>query len=261
MVVVWSEVRGFEKKKKRWKKERRQYFSPPSASLVFFVPRAFSPRPSPLSARTDARRPIPSLSPPSPSHLDVLVPLEPVEPLEQPVRVRGDPQHPLLHRQADHGVPAAFAHAPDDLLVGEDRAQGGAPVDGHRGLVGQALVEKLQEDPLRPLVVARVRRRELAGPVVGEAEGLELLAEAVDVLFLVFFWVGWGGREREEGGENGNGRQRLREFFFPLKKFSGFCRRLTPKNSTSSRASLFLSLSRSRSPVFDSCASLLRVKI
>jgi hypothetical protein len=36
---------------------------------------------------------------------------------------------------------------------------------------------------------------------------------------------------------------------------------LTPKNSTSSRASLFLSLSRSRSPVFDSCASLLRVKI
>ncbi len=192
-----------KRKRRDGKKKGVSIFPPRRPRLSSSFLARSRPAPPPLSARTDARRPIPSLSPPSPSHLDVLVPLEPVEPLEQPVRVRGDPQHPLLHRQADHGVPAAFAHAPDDLLVGEDRAQGGAPVDGHRGLVGQALVEKLQEDPLRPLVVARVRRRELAGPVVGEAEGLELLAEAVDVLFLVFF--GWGGGAEREKREERTG--------------------------------------------------------
>ena len=44
------------------------------------------------------------------------------------------------------------------------------------------MLEELQEDPLRPLVVVGVRGVDLAVPVEAEAEHLELLAEVVDVL-------------------------------------------------------------------------------
>ena len=169
------------------------FFSPPVPLVFFFLlhARFLVPGPSPRKQITNEPKP--------PSYLDVLVPLEPVEALQQPVGVRSDPQHPLLHRQPDHRMPATLAHASDDLLVGQDRAQGRAPVDRDSGLVGEALFEELQEDPLRPFVIARVCRRELSLPVVGEAEGLELLAEAVDVLLLLFFCV-FLWRERGEGG-------------------------------------------------------------
>jgi hypothetical protein len=42
----------------------------------------------------------------------------------------------------------------------------GAPVHGDLVLVGEALLEQLEEDPLRPADVARIGRRELAVPVV-----------------------------------------------------------------------------------------------
>ena len=42
-------------------------------------------------------------------------------------------------------------------------------------------VVDLEEDPLRPLVVAGIRGVDLAGPVVGEAQRLDLAAEVVDV--------------------------------------------------------------------------------
>jgi hypothetical protein len=84
-------------------------------------------------------------------------------------------------------VAPALGEAVNDLLVGEDSPERGAPVDRHVGAVREAAVEELEEDPLRPLVVARVGGRDLALPVVREAERLELAAEAVDV---------GGGRDR-----------------------------------------------------------------
>jgi hypothetical protein len=54
--------------------------------------------------------------------------------------------------------------------------------DGAGALLGGVVprVVDLQEDPLRPLVVVGVDGPELAGPVVAEAEPLELAAEVVD---------------------------------------------------------------------------------
>ena len=115
--------------------------------------------------------------------LDALRPVEAVEALQQLLGVGGDLQHPLTHRLADDGVVAALRLAVDDLLVRQDRAERRAPVHGHFGDVGEALLVQLLEDPLRPLVVLRVGRVDLAVPVVREAERADLLAEAVDVLF------------------------------------------------------------------------------
>ena len=77
---------------------------------------------------------------------------------------------------------AAFRAAVDHLLVREHRAEGGAPVHGHFGDVGEPLLVELFEDPLRPLVVLGIGRVDLAVPVVAKAERLDLLAEAVHVL-------------------------------------------------------------------------------
>ncbi len=114
--------------------------------------------------------------------LDALGPVERVEILQEPLGVFGDLQHPLAHRPADDGMVAALRFAVDDLLVREHRAERGAPVDRHFRDVGEPLLVKLLENPLRPPVVLRIGRVDLAVPVVGEAERANLLAEAVDVL-------------------------------------------------------------------------------
>ena len=104
-----------------------------------------------------------------------------LEVVEQAVGVGGDAQHPLAHRHAHDGVAAALALAVDHLLVREHRAEGGTPVDGHLGLVGEAALVELLEDPLGPAHVARVGGVDLARPVVGEAQRLELAPVDVDV--------------------------------------------------------------------------------
>ena len=78
-------------------------------------------------------------------------------------------------------VAAALALAVDHLLVREHRAERRAPVDRHLGLVGEAALVELLEDPLRPAHVAGVGGVDLARPVVGEAERLELAPVDVDV--------------------------------------------------------------------------------
>jgi hypothetical protein len=77
---------------------------------------------------------------------------------------------------------AALALAIDDFLVGEHGAERGTPVDGHGRLVGEPAPEQLQEDPLRPAHVARIRGVDLPRPVVAEAERPELALERLDVV-------------------------------------------------------------------------------
>ncbi len=58
------------------------------------------------------------------------------------------------------------------------------PSSGHHQtgvLIGEPALEQLLEDPLGPAVVGRVGRIDLARPVIGEAERLQLGAEAFDV--------------------------------------------------------------------------------
>ena len=64
--------------------------------------------------------------------LDLLGPVEPVQIIDEPVRVGGDPHHPLAQiLTEDREVAALGASLGGDLLIGQNGAQAGAPVD-HR---------------------------------------------------------------------------------------------------------------------------------
>ena len=107
---------------------------------------------------------------PVPLHqLDGLGPVEPVEIVEQPVGVGGDPHHPLLHRATEHREVAPLrSPVGRDLLVGQHGAEPRAPVHRHLFQVGQAMGvdhlaarKRIEVGPRRP---GRVRARgRLAG--------------------------------------------------------------------------------------------------
>ena len=139
--------------------------------------------------------------------LDGVGPVEGLEFVDEALGVFGDTQHPLTERAAFDGL--AFRFPFFDFLVGKDGAHAGGPVDG--GFVDEGETHfvdllggpafffeladglrflrffaevgfvELEKDPLRPLDVAGVGGVDLAVPVVGKAEGLELAAEVVDV--------------------------------------------------------------------------------
>ena len=112
---------------------------------------------------------------------DPLGPVQACHVVEQLLRVVGDAEEPLREvLRLDLGA-AAFAPAVLDLLVRQDGLVVGAPLDRRLLAVGQAGLEQLEEQPLRPLVVGRLVRGELAVPVHRVAEALELPADVVDV--------------------------------------------------------------------------------
>ena len=114
-------------------------------------------------------------------NLDALDVVDVVEVVYEPLGVGGDAQHPLALLLAHDGRAAALADALHDLLVGEDALAARAPVDGHAGLIREAVLVHLEEYPLGPLVVLRVRGIHDAVPVEAVAEHLQLLREALDV--------------------------------------------------------------------------------
>ena len=94
--------------------------------------------------------------------------------VEQPVRVGGDPEHPLLERHAQHRVTAALAAAVDDLLVGEHRAELRAPVDGLLAQIGQAMAIEVDLPLLRRARRPRLRSiRGVDDAVLGGEDRLE----------------------------------------------------------------------------------------
>ena len=116
--------------------------------------------------------------------LDLLRPLGPVDRLqvvEQLVGVGGDLEEPLLHVPRLDDRPAAPAAAVDDVLVREHGLVVRAPVDGRLLAVGQPVLEQLQEQPLRPAVVGRLVRRDLAAPVDRPAHAAHLVLDRRDV--------------------------------------------------------------------------------
>jgi len=76
----------------------------------------------------------------------------------------------------------APATAVDHLFVGEHGLVDRVPVDDLGAAFGDAGAEHLQEQPLVPLVVARVTARDFAAPVDGQAHGLHLLLHVGDVV-------------------------------------------------------------------------------
>ena len=99
---------------------------------------------------------------------------------EQPVRVLGDAEEPLLELLGLDLRAAALAAPVDHLLVGQHGGVLRAPLD--RGLlaVGEAALVEAQEDPLGPAVVLGLVGAELARPVDRHAPLPELLLEGRD---------------------------------------------------------------------------------
>ena len=128
---------------------------------------------------------MPSRAPdPVPLHrLDRVRPaVELVELGQELVGVVGDLQEPLRDlAPLDLRPRAPAAPVGVDLLVGEHGLLDRVPVDDGELPVGEPLLEELDEEPLLPAVVLGRAGRELARPVVGEAELRELLAHLGDV--------------------------------------------------------------------------------
>ena len=114
---------------------------------------------------------------PVPLHrLDRLRPVQRLQVGQQPVRVRGDPQHPLPQRPpVDRVVPDVAAPVGGDLLVGQHRAQVRGPVDHLIGDVGQppairqlAARHLVQLRPRLPVRVGRAGRLSRPGLELGD---------------------------------------------------------------------------------------------
>ena len=114
--------------------------------------------------------------------LDALRIIDQIQIVDEPLGVLRDLEHPLRLDAADNLAAAAFAHAVDNLLVREHAFAGGAPVDGHLFFVGKAVLEQLEENPLCPLVIVGIGGVDLARPVERNAERLDLLLKAGDIL-------------------------------------------------------------------------------
>ena len=114
--------------------------------------------------------------------LDPLDIVHVIQIVDQAVGVLGDGQHPLALFLADDLAAAALADALHHFLVGQHALAAGAPVHGHGCLIGKALLEQLEEDPLGPFVVAGVRGVHHPVPVEGIAQHVKLLGEVGDVL-------------------------------------------------------------------------------
>ena len=102
--------------------------------------------------------------------------------IDQTIRISGNLQHPLAFFSLYHITAAALTLAVDDFLVGQYTFAAGAPVYRRFAFIGQALLEKLQENPLGPFIVFGIRGVNLTGPVEAETQALQLRLEVRDIL-------------------------------------------------------------------------------
>ena len=104
--------------------------------------------------------------------------------VQQLVGVVGDAEEPLLQVALDDRACRSASNAdrrPQHLLARQHHLVLRAPVDRRHGPIRQPGLVELQEQPLRPAVVARVADDDLASPVEHAAHRPELAAHALDV--------------------------------------------------------------------------------
>ena len=101
----------------------------------------------------------------------------------------------------DHLAAAALAYAVDNFLICQYAFAGGTPVDVHFFFVCESLFEKLNEDPLGPLVIIGIGGVYFTAPVKGDSQRPDLLFKSCDIIpgndfgvYMVFDSVVLGGR-------------------------------------------------------------------
>ena len=101
---------------------------------------------------------------------------------QQTLGIRRNAQEPLLQVVLHDERVASLAASVDHLLVCQYRLISGTPVDGCLASDGQASLEQLQEDPLRPAVEAWIGGVDFVAPVEAATASLQLrFSEALDV--------------------------------------------------------------------------------
>ncbi len=112
---------------------------------------------------------------------DTVGPVDRRQVVEQPLRVVGDAQVPLLEVDLGDLAAATPAAALLDLFVGEDGLVGRAPPLLAGRLVGQPPLVHEQEEPLCPAVVVRLAAGDLARPVERKPDHVHLAVVVGDV--------------------------------------------------------------------------------
>ena len=108
-------------------------------------------------------------------------PVDVLKVAEQSFRVIGDPEEPLPNEPLFDCGAAALALSHYDLLVGKHRHARRAPVDRRLLLLREPPLEKLEEEPLGPLVVGGIGRIHRVVPVEHAADPTQLPTEIGDV--------------------------------------------------------------------------------
>ena len=123
------------------------------------------------------------LADPVPLHgFDVLRPVDLVQVRQQLLGVAGDGEEVLLHGLLHHRMAGALVLAVHHLLVGQDRAQGLAPVHVAHGPEHVAALPHLDEEPLVPPVVLGQEGGDLPVPVIADAHLLDLALHLLDIV-------------------------------------------------------------------------------
>src|SRR6185369_925748 len=121
--------------------------------------------------------------------LYLLAPWQRIEAREKPLGVVSDLEEPLREPLLLDFGSAALASSIDNLLIRKHGLILRAPFHRSFAVLGEIVLEELREEPLRPLVVARVAGDHFFRPIERRAHGAELIAHALDVLIRPFLGV------------------------------------------------------------------------
>ncbi len=114
--------------------------------------------------------------------LDLLRPVQLIQVIKQPLRIRCNLQHPLTEVLLRDLGAAAFAFAIHDLFIGKTGLAGRTPVNREFLLIGKPFLEHLHENPLGPLIEFRVSGIHLPVPVIQSRNLINLLLDILHIL-------------------------------------------------------------------------------